>query len=199
MDDLNNRFNADAYTIRRKVLKLVGGAFHIYDPEGQLLLYSKQKAFKLKEDIRLFTGEDMTDEILCISARNVIDFSAGYDVHDSRTGEFIGTLYRRGFKSMIRDEWEVADEDGRSVATIREDSTVSALVRRFIKIAALIMPQKYHIEVDGRTRGMFHQNKNPFVFKMDVDLSMDPDREFDRRLGVAAGLLLTAIEGRQNS
>ncbi len=43
------------YTIRRKVLKIFGAAFHIYDPHGNLAGYCKQKAFKLKEDIRIYT------------------------------------------------------------------------------------------------------------------------------------------------
>ena len=54
------------YLIRRKIFTLFGGAFHIYDPTGQLAFYSRLKAFKLKEDIRLYTGEDMKTEALVI-------------------------------------------------------------------------------------------------------------------------------------
>lgn len=51
------RFDHIHYTIRRKVLKLFGGAFHIYDGEGNLVLYSKMKAFKLREDIPLYSDD----------------------------------------------------------------------------------------------------------------------------------------------
>lgn len=47
----------EAYTIRRKVLKLFGAAFHIYNPAGAVVGFCKQKAFKLKEDIRVYTDE----------------------------------------------------------------------------------------------------------------------------------------------
>ena len=46
-------FELTNYMIRRKVFRIFGGAFHIYDPAGQVVGYSKQKAFKLREDIRL--------------------------------------------------------------------------------------------------------------------------------------------------
>ena len=87
-------FQHSLYTIRRKVFKILGGAFHIYGPAGELIGYSKQKAFKLKEDIRVFTDESCTVELLTIQARNIIDFSAAYDVTDPAGGGVIGTLRR---------------------------------------------------------------------------------------------------------
>src|SRR6185503_8752410 len=97
------------YVIRKKVLKLFGGAFHIYGPGGELLFYSKMKAFKLREDIRLYTGEDMQTEVLTIQAREIFDFSATYDVVDATSGERVGALRRKGGRSMIRDEWAILD------------------------------------------------------------------------------------------
>ena len=89
---MSHRFSSPTYVVRRKVFTLAGGAFHIYDGQGQLVLYSKLKAFKLKEDLRLFTGEDMREELLAIHARKVLDISATYDVTDSVTGAVTGFL-----------------------------------------------------------------------------------------------------------
>ena len=41
----------------------------MYDGRGALIGLSKQKAFKLKEDIRFYTDETMTEERLLIQAR----------------------------------------------------------------------------------------------------------------------------------
>src|SRR6266545_1338894 len=98
-----------SFTVRRKVLKLFGGAFHIYDSAGNVIGYSKMKAFKLKEDIRLYTGEDMSQELLTIKARQMIDFAASYDVYDPQQQVKVGALRRRGLKSLIRDEWLILD------------------------------------------------------------------------------------------
>src|SRR5215204_7576527 len=99
----DQRFGHTQYIIRKKVFKLLGAAFHVYDTAGNVLLYSKQKAFKLREDIRLYTGEDMQTEILAIRTQSIIDFSAAYAVVDSATGQTIGEFKRKGLKSMLRD------------------------------------------------------------------------------------------------
>src|SRR6187431_1816826 len=94
-------FRANQYMIRRKVFTLFGAKFHIYDAEQRLIGFSKQKAFKLKEDIRVFSDETMAEELVLIQARQIIDFSASYDVVDSREGAKIGALRRKGFSSFV--------------------------------------------------------------------------------------------------
>ena len=196
--DLALRYSHHGYTVRRKVLKLLGGAFYVYDPDGNLAFYSKQKAFKLKEDIRLFTGEDMQQEVLCIQGRQVIDFSAAYDVIDPVAGEKVGALRRKGLKSMFKDEWIILDVHDREIGLIMEGSAMLETVRRFIEFASLLLPQAYHGEVNGQQVCSFKKNFNPLVLKVALDFSSDPTRLLDRRLGIAAAVLLCAIEGRQN-
>jgi uncharacterized protein YxjI len=77
---LHPSFRLNQYLVRKKIFSFLGGAFHIFDSNGQVMFYSKQKAFKLKEDIRIYTGEDMTTELITIKARQMLDFSATYDV-----------------------------------------------------------------------------------------------------------------------
>ena len=190
----SERFSHDTYLVRRKIFKIFGGAFHIYDPSGQVAFYSKQKAFKLKEDIRVYSGEDMAEEVLSIQARQIVDFSAAYDVVDPTTGEKVGALQRRGLKSILRDEWTVLDPADNEIATIKEDSTFKALLRRFL---SNLIPQKYYCRVGEQVAWTFKQNFNPFVLKIKLDFSMDTGGLLDRRLGIAAAVLLCAIEGRQ--
>jgi len=192
------RFNHPQYVVRKKVFKLLGAAFHVYDAAENLVMYSKQKAFKLREDIRLYTGEDMQTELLSIQARQIIDFSAAYDVIDPRSGGKVGALRRKGLKSMLRDEWVLMDAADREIGLIQEDSTALALIRRFVEAAAMFLPQKYHAQVSGAEVATFQQIMNPFVKKLTLDFSMAPQARLDRRLGLAAGILLSAIEGRQS-
>lgn len=81
------RFRFPNYTIRRKVLRLIGASFFVDDPSGQVVLFGEQKGFKLKEDLRLFTGEDKTQELVTIKARTMLDFGAAYDVWDTPSGQ----------------------------------------------------------------------------------------------------------------
>jgi len=197
MDPLE-RFGHQTYTVRKKIFSFPHTYFQIFDPNEQLALYSKMKAFKLKEDIRLYTDASLTTEVLTIQAQSIIDFSAAYTVRDATTGETLGALRRKGMKSLIRDEWELFNEDGSPLGTIQEDSTAKALVRRFIEVAAVFMPQKYHVESDGQTICTMQQNFNPFVMKLVVDFTPDRQNQLDPRLGLAAAVLLCAVEGKQN-
>jgi len=193
-NNISASFGHTKYLVRRKILKLFGGAFHVYDPEGRVVLYADMKAFKLKEDIRLYTGEDMRTEVLTIKARQVIDFGATYDVYDPATGAKVGALRRKGLKSILRDEWIFMDETDREIGSIKEDSLALALVRRLL---TNLVPQKYCGEIRGRQVCTFKQNFNPFVLKITLDFSQDTNKALDRRLGLASAVLLCAIEGRQ--
>jgi uncharacterized protein YxjI len=187
-------FNHPTYLIRRKIFKLLGAAFHIYDPQGNVAFYSKQKAFKLKEDIRVYTGEDMQKEVLTIQAKNIIDLSASYAVYDPIAGAKVGVLKRKGMKSIIKDEWIIMDANEKEIGLIQEDSMMLALVRRFLSD---LVPQSFDGTINGRNVCHFKQNFNPFVTKITLDFSMDSDGLLDRRLGIAAAILLCAIEGKQ--
>ncbi|MBT3278274.1 MAG: hypothetical protein HN909_06325 [Phycisphaerales bacterium] len=185
--------NQQSYTIRRKIFTLFGAAFHIYDEAGNLMAFSKQKAFKLKEDIRLYTDETCTTERLVIKATKVIDFSSAYEVTDPATGETLGVLKRKGFKSMLRDHWVMETADGMTIQ-ITEDSALMAMVRRLL---TNLFPQGFHAKTDtGALIASFKQNFNPFVQKLKMTFAPDT-AGVDARLIIAAGVLLVAIEGRQ--
>lgn len=185
-------FALESYMIRRKVLKLFGGSFHVYDGD-RIVGFSEQKAFKLKEDIRVFTDESKLQELLTIQARQVIDFSASYDVIDPVAGVKVGSARRKGFKSMFRDSWELMDAEDQPIGKLQEDSLGMAVVRRFV---SNLVPQRFSLEASGGSPVIFKQRFNPIVYKLDV---MIPHScELDRRLIFALAVLICAIEGRQS-
>jgi hypothetical protein len=188
-------FQQNEYLVRRKILALVGAKFYLYDAQNNLIGFSKQKAFKLKEDIRIFTDENMAQELISIKARKVLDLSSAYDVVDTASQQKIGVLKRKGLKStFLRDEWVIMDANEQAMGSIKEDSTLLALIRRHI---TNLVPQTYDFELRGQMVGKTRQNFNFFAPKMKCDFSMDAGRQLDRRLALAAVVLLMAIEGRQ--
>ena len=60
------------------MFRLLGAGFTLMAPDGRVLAASEQKAFRLKEDIRVHDGETGGSEILNIRADRVVDFSAAY-------------------------------------------------------------------------------------------------------------------------
>ncbi len=190
-------YQHDQFLASKKVFKLMGGAFHLRTMDGKLLAYSNQKAFKLKEDIRVFADEAMKQELLYIQADRVLDMSASYKVVDSQTGEHIGSLRRKGWSSMLRDSWEICDAQGNVRGKVLEDSSWKALVRRLHELASILLPQAFLLQVDGQTVATMKQNYFAFAPKFHVDLSQDSDGRLPRPLAIATVILLLAIEGRQ--
>lgn len=183
------------YTIRRKVFTLFSPKFHIYDASENLLGYSEQKAFKLKEDIRVYTDETKTDERVAIKARSIVDFSAAYDVFNSKEQRKVGALKRKGWSSILRDSWIVMDPDDREIGKIQEDSMSMAMVRRFLPLGKWI-PQKYHLsDQSGTELAAFRQHFNPFIQRLTVTIY--DGCPVSPLLALSAGVLLVAIEGRQ--
>ncbi len=185
-------FELDHYLIRRQVFKFMGAGFHVYDKDGKLVGYSKQKAFKLKEDIRVFADESQRKELLWIQARQVIDFNAAYDMVDCESGAKVGTARRKGFSSMFRGFWQLYDAYGQQVASLKEDSAGMAMMRSFLKN---LIPQKFHTE-GGGGQVVFKQHFNPLIYRLEV--SIPQSCTLDYRLVLGTAVLIAAIEGRQN-
>ena len=193
---MNPIFQFPNYLLKRQALALTG-KFRFYDPTGRLVLFSEQKMFKLREDIRVYSDESKTQEVLSIKARQILDFSAAYDVIDTEMNQKVGVLRRKGWSSILRDEWEVLDAGDNVIGKLFEDSIGLAMLRRLL--LGSLLPQNYDITV-GETRvADLKQRFNPFRYELDVDFSMDTTQRLDHRLGIAAGILLATVEGKQSS
>ncbi|HEX2989246.1 MAG TPA: hypothetical protein VHO49_01150 [Anaerolineales bacterium] len=192
---MNSIFQFPNYLLRRQAIALTG-KFRFYDPAGRLVMFSEQKMFRLKEDIRIYGDESKTQEVLSIQARQIMDFSAAYDVVDTQLNQKVGALRRKGWSSLVRDEWEVLDASDNVIARLFEDSIGLALLRRLLLGSWL--PQNYDIAM-GETRvADLKQRFNLFRYEMDLDFSMDPSSRLDRRIGIAAAVLLATVEGKQS-
>ena len=192
---MNPIFQFPNYLLRRQAIALTG-KFRFYDPAGRLVMFSEQKMFRLKEDIRIYGDESKTQEVLSIRARQIMDFSAAYDVVDTEMNQKVGALRRKGWSSLVRDEWEVLDASDNVIARLFEDSIGLALLRRLLLGSWL--PQNYDIAM-GETRvADLKQRFNLFRYEMDLDFTMDPSSRLDRRIGIAAAVLLATVEGKQS-
>jgi hypothetical protein len=96
-------------------------------------------------------------------------------------------------KSLLKDEWSILDRHDSQIGLIKEDHLILALLRRFIGL----IPQSFVVEMNGNNIGEIKQNFNPLVGKLRLDFTRDPSHTLDRRLALAAGILLCVIEGKQ--
>jgi len=193
---MHSAFQFNQYLLKRKVLALTG-KFNFYGPNGESVLYSEQRMFKLKEDVRVYNGPDKSQELLIIKARQVIDFSAAYDVFDPLERVQVGTLQRRGLRSIARDEWLILDAQQQSLGIIIEDDLTYAMLRRFL--LGTLLPQNYDVIINGRAAADLRQRFNLVRYEMLIDFTNNHPQQFDPRLGIAAVLLLGIIEGKQSN
>jgi len=191
---MNPIFQHPRYLLKRQAIALTG-RFRVYDPSGNQVLFSEQKMFKLREDIRVYADENKAREVLSIKARQIMDFSAAYDVMDSELNQKVGALRRKGLRSILRDEWEVLDANDNLKGLLFEDSMGLALLRRLV--LGNWLPQNYDITFGSTRVADLRQNFNPFRYELNLDFSMDTINQLDRRLGIAASILLAAVEGKQ--
>lgn len=187
----------EQYTVRRKILQLFGASFWITDPQGKMVGFCKQKAFKLKEDLRIYTDESCSTELVTIKARSVIDFSATYDV-TLPDGTALGSLRRKGLAStFLRDSWLIFDPKGKEVAQLSEQGNFVTILRRYIDWIALFSPQRFTLaRTSGSAIASFRTHFNPFSYRLSISVLAD-DPELDDLMILVTGCLIAAIEGRQ--
>ncbi len=178
------------YVAKKALFSFLGNTFRIFGTDGSLQFYIKQKAFKLKEEINVFGDEAQTNKRLTIKARGIGDFSGAYDVVDAATGEKLGAAKRAGLKSIFRDEWTLLDNEDKEVGKVLETGGAMIVLRKFLKL----IPQTYHVTIDGQLEGVIKQKFNPFQLGYDVDFTPGPGK-LDPRMGVGITVLLLAIEG----
>jgi hypothetical protein len=78
----------------------------VTDASGALLLYVKQKAFRLKESVTVYQDEAQARPLYRMTADRIIDISARYHIEEAG-GMSLGVLERRGMRSIWRAHYEV--------------------------------------------------------------------------------------------
>lgn len=91
------------------------------DAGGKTLAYVRQKMFKLKEDILIYSNQNKTQIDYRIRADKWIDFSAAYSIKNAN-GIEIGKVARKGWKSIWKTEYELIDQNQKLQYHIREDN-----------------------------------------------------------------------------
>lgn len=173
------------------------------DSPGTPFCFVRQKMFKFKEDIRFYTDESRTGELMRIKARQRFDPRARYDV-TSGDGLKIGEIQKVFGASLLRSTYKIYDANGNELAIATEKNLAIALIRRVVAFIPFIenfsdwLPIPYHF-VFMRNETLLGTDRRQMWKFMDVytiDLSGDPDRTVDRRLILAIAVGMDALQAR---
>lgn len=174
----------------------------VRDAHGQLVFYVRQKAFKLKEAVRVFADQEQTRLLYSINADRVIDWSARYNFTDA-AGNYLGSVKRQGMRSLWRAHYDVFDGE-QIVLTITEESPWTKFLDGVvgeIPVVGMFTGYMFHpAYLVKRTNGaiVMRAEKRPAFFEGKFDITrhgdLDP-REETRAL--LALMMMTLLERRR--
>jgi len=81
----------------------------VHDASGKSILYVKQKMFRLKEKVEVFSDAQMKQKLFEINADRMLDFSANYRF-TATDGTDWGTVRREGMRSLWAAHYDVYEE-----------------------------------------------------------------------------------------
>lgn len=111
-------------TLSFKLLALASQAT-VTDADGRTVLHTRQKMFKFREHVEIFTDRSRTTRLADIRTDKVIDWSARYFSTDV-AGDAIGSVGRRGWRSIWSAHYEVFNPgDDSPDFSIREENPMA--------------------------------------------------------------------------
>jgi uncharacterized protein YxjI len=196
----------DRFVLRQR-FRMVTNEYDFYvagaEQSAEPFCFVKQKTFKFKEDIRFYTDESRTQELLRIKARQRFDPRARYDVTDGAGGT-LGGIQKVFGASLLRSTYKIFGASGDEVATVMEESQAVALIRRLVGFVPYLddvanwLPIPYHFVFLRGEQVLGHHRRRLYKLKdtYDIDMSPDANRTIDRRLVLAIAVGMDALQAR---
>src|SRR5436190_13839921 len=120
------------YTIKRRFWSFLERVFRVFTPDGQLFMYIKHPLLRLREEFMVYADEAQTRPLLRVKSQQAIAINFSYLITDANTGELLGSVEKRGLRSIVRDKFLVYDAERREVGYCEEQG--ASLLRRFIPL-----------------------------------------------------------------
>ncbi len=197
----------DVFLLRQKWTMVINRYFFSLPAadggEGERFAFVEQKRFSFKEDIRFYTDESKTVELMRIKARQRFDPRARYDITGA-DGQKLGEIQKAFAKSLLRSTYVLYDASGQQVCEATERNVAVALLRRLVDFLPYVgnvaewLPIPYHfIFVRGdellatNTRQAWKLNDT-----YTIDCRPDTAHVLDRRLVLAAAVGMDALQAR---
>ena len=184
--------------------KLLALASQIYvrDAEGNWVCYVKQKLFKLKENVKVFSDDSQSHPLCEISADRVIDWSACYRITDAE-GNALGAVRRQGMKSIWKASYEITDAEDQPVASVREENgLIKVLDSLFGRLPLIGMFSGYvfhpsYLVTDANGQPLMRLTKRPALFEGKFELQKLQELDSVSELGTIMALLMMALLERR--
>ena len=174
------------------------------DLSGRTIAYVRQKMFKLKEDIQIFSDENRTKVNYTIKADRWLDFSAAYSFYDS-DGSVLGKIARKGWRSLWKAKYEIIDQHDQLQYSVSEENGMVKVFDSILgQVPILNMFTGYffnpsYLVTDTKEKPIVRMKKEASFWGRKFQLtkvgSMDSDDDDRVMLGLMMMLLLERQRG----
>jgi uncharacterized protein YxjI len=170
----------------------------VTDASGQTLFYVKQKLFKLKEAITVFSDSSQTKELYKINADRIIDFSAKYHIMDVQ-GQKIGAIKREGMRSIFKARYDVFDGNDTHVLDINEENAfVRVMDALFGEIPIIGMASGYvfnptYLVADMQGQIVMKIKKEPALLETGFTITQERPMSDEETLRAVLGLFMMVL------
>ncbi|MEM8735944.1 MAG: hypothetical protein AAGG44_17075, partial [Planctomycetota bacterium] len=179
-----------------------GQRISVKDASGSMLMFIKQKMFKLKEKVEIYSDDTQSQLLFTIQADRVIDFSANYAFADMNGNDF-GAVRRKGMRSLWSAHYEVM-QDGQVDMTIDEESPFKKILESILGeipivglFAVYLLNPSYIVRRPDGTE-LLRLIKRPAVFEGKFTLEkLSEMPEDDELRSLMALLMLVLLEKRR--
>lgn len=176
------------YLIKRPFWSFFERTFRVFSPDGQLYMLVRHPILRLKEEFMVYADEAKTKPILRVKSRQMIAINFTYDVFDAANNELLGSVQKKGLRSIVRDAFVLLDPAGKEIGRAEEQG--HSLLRRFIPL----LTSKHAVFVDEQPVAHIRQIFRFFIKEFEVEL--EPSR-VDPRFVLAVALLALMAEARR--
>lgn len=176
------------YRIKRRFWSIFERIFRVFTLDGQLIMKVKHPVFRFREEFTVYADEAQSRPLLFIKSRQVIAINFAFEVTDVDTGQVLGSVQKRGLRSLVRDKFIVRDADGQEIGYVEEQG--ASILRRFFPI----LTSKHAVVLHGQQAAAIRQIFRFFTKEFEVELAPGVA---DPRFVMACALLALIAEARR--
>ena len=173
------------------------------DANGQVVMFIKQKMFRLKEHVDVYSDPSQERLLFTIKADRVIDFSANYHFADANENDW-GAVRRHGMKSLWSAHFDIL-QDGVVEMSVREESVMKRFLESLLgeipilgMVAIYLINPSYLVTRSDGTP-VLRLTKRPAIFEgrftLDKLSEMPEDDELRSLLAILMAVLLERRRG----
>jgi uncharacterized protein YxjI len=176
--------------------------FTATDATGATIAYVKQKMFKLKEAISVYSDTSKKELLFTIKANKWLDWSAAYSMIDAN-GTEVGKIARKGWKSMWKAEYNIIDQHEKQQYKIKEASAWTRVADSLIgeiPVLGFFTGYMFHptynvTDVNGDI--VVKLKKKPSFFGKEFEVEKYSDIQEDDKERVMLGLMMMILLERR--